>query len=509
MTVGLAAEILLGHEILGTYRLEEVLGKGGMSVVYRGRHLLTDQEVAIKVLPPQLAEQQEVKARFIEEARTLARLEHPNIVSLYNFLEDAGHMYLVMQYADGETFNTLIEREGKVPLGDCLAIGIETLRALEYAHAQDVIHRDIKPSNILLRSDGVVKVMDFGIAKIVGSTKLTQTGQTMGTVRYMSPEQVRGKPVDARTDLYSLAVSVYEGCVGETPFDGETHFEIMRKQVSDAPPPPSSRADLPNQLDEILLRALEKDPDARYESAKDFRRALQGLASQGFPRSMTGRMAQVSQAVSPAGSRSPAKSSKRRGRGSLQLAIAGVCLLVSIGAAAWALFSDDSPRSSEKPTKGTGSKAAGGRELHAVARKLKWAVDQTYRDIELRILASKPLDAKKLAELYRDARPAYRQFVKNKGIKAKVKIRPLTIAIVPQAVLNSAEFWTEWQPDRDYHSRYMPLAATLYVHDTPGFEGKELPYGLAKHFCSLVSELSNDRCLELAEGFERYFHKAK
>ena len=213
---GQAAGDLIGKEILGCYQLTELLGQGGMSVVYRARHTLTDQEVAVKVLPPELSTQREVKARFIEEARTLARLEHPNIVVLHNFVESEGYLYLVMQCAEGETFDTIIAREGRVELGEAVGVGVEVLRALEYAHEQGVIHRDIKPSNVIIRGDGAVKVMDFGIAKFMGSTKLTQTGQTMGTVRYMSPEQVRGKTLDHRSDQFSLAVVAYEilsGCL--------------------------------------------------------------------------------------------------------------------------------------------------------------------------------------------------------------------------------------------------------------------------------------------------------
>src|SRR5262249_42452364 len=200
--------------VLGDYRLLEVLGQGGMSVVYKARHRVTEQDVAIKVLPPDLAIYDDVKARFVEEARTLAKLEHPNIVHLYNFAEAEGRLHLVMQYAEGTTFEQQIARSGRIQWPEAARVGLGVLDALSYAHARGVIHRDIKPSNILVRGDGSVKVMDFGIAKMLTSTRLTATGQTMGTVRYMSPEQVRGKDLDGRSDLYSLGVTMFEGLTG-------------------------------------------------------------------------------------------------------------------------------------------------------------------------------------------------------------------------------------------------------------------------------------------------------
>src|SRR5689334_5589487 len=212
---------MIGQTVLGNYRLVEVLGTGGMSVVYKATHRVTEQEVAIKILPPDLAVYDDVKARFVEEARTLAKLEHPNIVGLYNFVEAEGRLHLVMQYVQGKTFEQVIAERGRMPWPEAVAIILGVLEALVYAHGRGVVHRDIKPSNILVRPDGAVKVMDFGIAKMIGNSRLTSTGQTMGTVRYMSPEQVRGKAADARSDIYSLGITLYESLCGHTPFDGE------------------------------------------------------------------------------------------------------------------------------------------------------------------------------------------------------------------------------------------------------------------------------------------------
>src|SRR5256885_3028536 len=231
-------ERLLGTRVLD-FELKAISGAGGMSVVYRGEHRVTGQAVAIKILPPELAVHEELKARFVEEARVLAKLEHPNIVHLNNFTEAGGRLCLIMQFVEGVTFEAKIVQQGKVGADEALRVGIEVCKALEYAHGQGVVHRDIKPSNIILRNDGAVKVTDFGIAKMVGNSRLTSTGQTMGTVRYMSPEQVRGKSADARSDIYSLGITIYEALCGVTPFDGENHFDIMQQHLRNRPPPMS------------------------------------------------------------------------------------------------------------------------------------------------------------------------------------------------------------------------------------------------------------------------------
>src|SRR6185312_6578774 len=261
-------ERLIGSRVLD-FELKAVIGSGGMSVVYRGEHRVTGQAVAIKILPPELAVHEELKARFVEEARVLAKLEHPNIVHLNNFTEAGGRLCLVMQYVEGVTFESMIVTRGKVAPDEALKVGIEVCRALEYAHAHGVVHRDIKPSNVLVRPDGAVKVTDFGIAKMIGNSRLTSTGQTMGTVRYMSPEQVRGKAADARSDIYSLGITIYEALAGTTPFDGENHFDIMQQHLRNRPPPlarflKGSGATVPPAVEKALVVALEKNAADRY-----------------------------------------------------------------------------------------------------------------------------------------------------------------------------------------------------------------------------------------------------
>ncbi|HUQ04848.1 MAG TPA: serine/threonine-protein kinase [Kofleriaceae bacterium] len=277
------AQRLIGTTVLAQYEIIEVLGQGGMSVVFRARHTMTDQEVALKVLPPDLAAYSQVKSRFLEEAKALAALDHPNIVHLYNFGQENGSFVLAMQYVRGNTWERMILESGKQPWPTALRICIDVLRALEYAHGRGVVHRDMKPSNVLVREDdGTATVMDFGIAKMTTSTRLTATGQTMGTVRYMSPEQVRGQEVDLRSDIYSLGATLYEALTGDTPFDGNTHFEIMSKHLSEPAPRPSATGiEIPAALEAALLRSLAKKADDRFDNARDFRKELEGVLKEG------------------------------------------------------------------------------------------------------------------------------------------------------------------------------------------------------------------------------------
>ena len=277
---------MVGSTVLGQYELTDILGQGGMSVVYLGKHKLTEQEVALKILPPELAAHAQVKSRFVEEARALAQLDHPNIVHLYNFGQENGCFVLAMQFVRGQTWERMILENERLDWALTARIAIDVLRALEYAHGRGIVHRDMKPSNVLVRDDDrAATVMDFGIAKMTTSTKLTATGQTMGTVRYMSPEQVRGQEVDAKTDLYSLGATIYESIVGDTPFLGENYFEIMTKHLNEAPISPLSLGHkIPEGFDALILKSLAKKPEDRFESARDFRKAIETvLIEAGIP----------------------------------------------------------------------------------------------------------------------------------------------------------------------------------------------------------------------------------
>jgi len=277
------AHRLIGTVMLGQYELVDVLGQGGMSVVFKGRHNLTNQEVALKILPPELAAHSQVKSRFVDEAKALASLDHPNIVHLYNFGQENGYFVLAMQFVQGRTWERMIIEATRLDWAASCRIAIDVLRALEYAHDRGVVHRDMKPSNVLVRGrDGIATVMDFGIAKMTTSTRLTATGQTMGTVRYMSPEQVRGQEVDHRTDIYSLGATLYESLVGDTPFDGDTHFEIMTKHLSEVPKRPSKLGvTLPATVEDAVMRSLAKRADDRFDSAREMRKQLEGALRDG------------------------------------------------------------------------------------------------------------------------------------------------------------------------------------------------------------------------------------
>ena len=277
------AHRMIGTLVLGTYELVDVLGQGGMSVVFKAKHKMTDQGVALKILPPELAAHSQVKSRFLDEAKALAALDHPNIVHLYNFGQENGSFVLAMQYVEGQTWERLILENKRLDWKISCRIAIDVLKALEYAHGRGVIHRDMKPSNVLVRqSDGAATVMDFGIAKMTTSTRLTATGQTMGTVRYMSPEQVRGQEVDLRTDIYSLGATLYESLVGDTPFDGSTHFEIMTKHLSELPKPPSTLGiQMPREVENALMRSLAKRALDRFDVARDMRKVIENALREG------------------------------------------------------------------------------------------------------------------------------------------------------------------------------------------------------------------------------------
>ncbi len=277
------AHRLLGTVMLGQYQLVDVLGQGGMSVVFKGRHNLTEQEVALKILPPELAAHSQVKSRFLEEAKALAALDHPNIVHLYNFGQENGYFVLAMQFVQGRTWERMILEAQRLDWVTSCRIAIDVLRALEYAHGRGVVHRDMKPSNVLVRErDAVATVMDFGIAKMTTSTRLTATGQTMGTVRYMSPEQVRGQEVDLRTDIYSLGATLYESLTGDTPFDGNTHFEIMTKHLSDVPKRPTAHGvTMPAGVEDAVMRSLAKRPEDRFENAREMRKQIEAALREG------------------------------------------------------------------------------------------------------------------------------------------------------------------------------------------------------------------------------------
>ncbi len=268
---------MIGKVILN-YKIISKIGEGGMGVVYKAIDLNLDRVVAIKVLHSQFLKNKELMERFKIEAKVQAKLIHPNICTLFSMFEHKGNLFMVMEYVEGISLSEILEKKGKIPLKKALNIFIQVLKGISTAHRSGIIHRDIKPSNILISKDGTAKVMDFGIAKIKGASKLTKTGTHLGTIYYMSPEQVKGNEIDFRSDIYSLGATIFEVITGRPPFLGNTEFEILEAHIKSQPPLPSKiNPDLPKIVDKIILKSLEKNPNNRYKSADEFRRALESL----------------------------------------------------------------------------------------------------------------------------------------------------------------------------------------------------------------------------------------
>jgi serine/threonine-protein kinase len=257
---------------VGPYRILGELGRGGMGIVYRAEHTVLQRPVAIKVLHAGSANDPEAAARFISEARAACRAHHPGIVDVYDFgrLPDR-RAYLVMELVDGDSLEVLLQKGALAP-ERALDIALQMADALEAAAKSNVVHRDLKPANIFLNKDGRVKIGDFGVAKVIDSQSRGEGHTIVGTVYYMAPEQARGVPVDARSDLYSLGCMLYEMLTGKVPFDGETPAEVLQRQLSESPPPLSS--ELPESAERVVRRAMAKRPEERYQSATEMKAEL-------------------------------------------------------------------------------------------------------------------------------------------------------------------------------------------------------------------------------------------
>jgi serine/threonine protein kinase/Tol biopolymer transport system component len=253
---------------VGPYRVGEILGGGGMGIVYRAEDTRLGRTVALKFLPPELTRDPVAKARFLQEARTASALDHPNICTVYDVGETENHqLYLAMPCYDGETLRRKVER-GPLLLPDAVDYALQVSKGLAKAHRQGIVHRDIKPANLMVTGDGVVKILDFGIAKLAGEAGLTRTGSTLGTPAYMSPEQMRGTEVDGRTDLWALGVVMYEMVTGRRPFLGD-HESGLRQAILEEEPEPliRLRPDAPPELASVIQRLLAKDVAGRYPTA--------------------------------------------------------------------------------------------------------------------------------------------------------------------------------------------------------------------------------------------------
>jgi serine/threonine-protein kinase len=268
--------------LAGQYELEREIGRGGMGIVYLARDLKLDRRVAIKTLPPHLAADPTVRERFLREARTAGRLSHPNIVQIHRADELDGHVFFVMGFVDGESLAQRIRRQGRLDPREVRQELRDVASALGFAHEHGVIHRDVKAENILIeRATGRALVTDFGIARLAEAAPLTATGQVLGTVYYLSPEQVSGEPVDARSDIYSLGVVGYFALSGRFPFDAELASAVLIAHVTKTPPPMrDSAGDCPRALAAFVDRCLAKRADDRYQSAREVVAALDAMAGE-------------------------------------------------------------------------------------------------------------------------------------------------------------------------------------------------------------------------------------
>ncbi len=311
---------------IGDYEILDLLGAGGMGKVYKVRNVLSDRIEAMKVILPALGQEGELTDRFIREIKVQASLEHPNIAALHTAQQAGGQVLMIMEYVEGTTVDAMLRR-GAIPAPDAVVYVSQVLDALEYAHSRGVVHRDIKPGNIIVTPGGLVKLMDFGIAKLSVDRKLTMTGRTLGSLYYMSPEQIQGAAtVDARSDVYSLGICLYEMVTGKRPFAADSDYALMVAHLEQTPAPPVQiDPNIPEALSEIILLAIRKDPAERFQSAAAFRAALGSVV----PRPAAAAMATktVAAAMQPA---APQPNKSRRG---LYMALGSVVTLAMIAAA--------------------------------------------------------------------------------------------------------------------------------------------------------------------------------
>jgi eukaryotic-like serine/threonine-protein kinase len=381
-----AGSRLGGYEILGH------IGAGGMGEVYRARDPRLGREIAIKVLPAALAADPERRERFEREARAIAALNHPHIVTIHSVEHDTDFHFLTMELVEGTTLADVIPKQG-LPLPRLLEIAIAISDAVAAAHDKGVTHRDLKPANVMVRADGRVKLLDFGLAKLretvpdAGRTELAATqlatgeGKIVGTVAYMSPEQAEGKAVDHRTDIFSLGVILYEMATGERPFKGETSLSVLASIVRDTPASATAlRADTPKELAQIIRRALVKDPERRYQSAKDLRNELEDLQ----------REIQSGQSVElPARETAAAvaaKTNRRRGPSGMVLAAVAGAIVLAVAAAAYFGWSGGGSTSTAGPVLMSSQRLTLQQGLEAfpsLSPDGKWLVYSTAGDIYL------------------------------------------------------------------------------------------------------------------------------
>jgi|GEM_PF-3796343 len=260
---------------IGNFQITGVIASGGIGDVYTGIDLTLERHVAIKALRPELMNHQTLVQRFKAEAITLAKLNHSNIATVYAFLAEGDHYYLVMELVQGQTLQTIVSRHGSLSGSVALALYQQVLSGIEYAHQRHIIHRDLKPANIMLSDRQEIKVMDFGIARVLGTERMTRAGYVVGTLEYMAPEQICCQDTDARTDIYALGILLYELVTGRVPFICNSEYDLLRAQVEMSPPRPGDfNQDISSSLDRCITRAMAKAPQERFQTAREFAMAL-------------------------------------------------------------------------------------------------------------------------------------------------------------------------------------------------------------------------------------------
>ncbi|MDQ3646070.1 MAG: Stk1 family PASTA domain-containing Ser/Thr kinase, partial [Actinomycetota bacterium] len=277
-------EPLLLH---GRYRVEDQIATGGMGSVYSATDERLGRRVAVKLLKPDLAADAHFVERFRREARAAAALSHPNIAGVFDYGEEEGHHFIVMEFVDGPDLAQLLRQEGPMSPERAQQVGVQTAEALAHAHAAGVVHRDIKPANVMLDGDGRVKVTDFGIARAAGDSTMTGTGSMLGTANYISPEQAQGRKIGPASDVYSLGIVLYEMLTGSVPFTADSPIGVAMRHISDPVPAPSElNPEVPASLDRIVARATAKRPEDRFRDAKEMGAALSGDPSVSGERTM-------------------------------------------------------------------------------------------------------------------------------------------------------------------------------------------------------------------------------
>jgi len=318
----------LARTLAGRYEITRLLGRGGMAVVFLAEDLALERQVAIKVLPPEMSHDTKLIPRFQQEAKTAAKLDHPNIIPIYRVESEAGLDYFVMKYVTGHSLEQVLE-QGPLPIDLARRVLREAALALGHAHQRRIVHRDVKPANIMMEADGRVILTDFGISKAVqGASQLTGTGTIIGTPHYMAPEQAKGLEVDGRADQYALAIVGHQILTGKQPFDGSAH-SILYKHVFEPPPPVlASRPDVPHDISAALERALSKDPEQRFATMEDFAAALGGQR--------TGSRTVVSAPIKPLAGGGRPKTKPKGSRTAVRRGLATLAICVAVGGAAWA-----------------------------------------------------------------------------------------------------------------------------------------------------------------------------